>query len=656
MDFIENLLSHMSSTFNRESILPKQEEIAEDETFKWRALKNNQFASRSKNSQPKHSNINISSAPFAEDISASNTNFERSEVVIEIANGISNAEIKEALITQQSASAENGESSHQNYTYGKSETEIYRTINLHDGDKFETVSTSNLFKHMSSTFNATGEVHTKNIKRIKSYEKSNKFNVCTVRRSNRLRQDSLKNECTDYQEQSIIECPGTAVNNLKLSRNSEFLHKTVTSLIVPKHDAVNQITLECKNINLDDGKSAPAECANKKKYSSYQTISKQKTILNMSVKKLAASNNGIEEYFNLKGKHTASHKQNNRKLKSLLNKKSVRHNDAETLNVYSNIENTCRLRGRLSRPIKLSAKILANKKLRHGFELQNSARLRCNSKIKPSKASPDSEKLPGTEQQTFFSNSKSKTDNPDSQQFLGQIKRTNLPNNKSPETNRNQNKSQLQQLNKLKERYFRTLGLLSINSSKQTSKSKEHMELKFTFEPNESICPDAKVASANNDKKKRSMIPGRSIPSLKTRAFETCCCEKSFPYFTARVQSRILCTAIDEVHGKLIKCGNKLEGKAQNFLRPSLRSSYQLLCKLHYKRFRRHCCCAQCGIYCTQGEFSICSRSHLFHTKCAETYGIGLRQKDITTLLLNCPHCGVKENSEKLTKIQIMID
>uniref|UniRef100_A0A8D8J8Z5 (northern house mosquito) hypothetical protein n=1 Tax=Culex pipiens TaxID=7175 RepID=A0A8D8J8Z5_CULPI len=157
MDFIENLLSHMSSTFNRESILPKQEEIAEDETFKWRALKNNQFASRSKNSQPKHSNINISSAPFAEDISASNTNFERSEVVIEIANGISNAEIKEALITQQSASAENGESSHQNYTYGKSETEIYRTINLHDGDKFETVSTSNLFKHMSSTFNATGE-------------------------------------------------------------------------------------------------------------------------------------------------------------------------------------------------------------------------------------------------------------------------------------------------------------------------------------------------------------------------------------------------------------------------------------------------------------------------------------------------------------------
>ncbi|KFB40512.1 AGAP003013-PA-like protein [Anopheles sinensis] len=48
MDFIGNLLNQMSSAFNQETAIPKKEEISMDETLKWRALKNNQFASRTR--------------------------------------------------------------------------------------------------------------------------------------------------------------------------------------------------------------------------------------------------------------------------------------------------------------------------------------------------------------------------------------------------------------------------------------------------------------------------------------------------------------------------------------------------------------------------------------------------------------------------------
>uniref|UniRef100_A0A182Y4A6 Histone-lysine N-methyltransferase n=1 Tax=Anopheles stephensi TaxID=30069 RepID=A0A182Y4A6_ANOST len=48
MDFIGDLLNQMSSAFNQETAIPKKEEISMDETLKWRALKNNQFASRTR--------------------------------------------------------------------------------------------------------------------------------------------------------------------------------------------------------------------------------------------------------------------------------------------------------------------------------------------------------------------------------------------------------------------------------------------------------------------------------------------------------------------------------------------------------------------------------------------------------------------------------
>ncbi|XP_052889083.1 uncharacterized protein LOC128297479 [Anopheles moucheti] len=55
MDYIGDLLNQMSSAFNQETAIPKKEEISMDETLKWRALKNNQFASRTRLPQQQQS-------------------------------------------------------------------------------------------------------------------------------------------------------------------------------------------------------------------------------------------------------------------------------------------------------------------------------------------------------------------------------------------------------------------------------------------------------------------------------------------------------------------------------------------------------------------------------------------------------------------------
>lgn len=109
MDYIENLINHMSSTFNRESVLIKRVEISEDETFKWRALKNNQFACRSKiTTQKKHQNNDDPSEDLTKDNhrNASTLN-DSNNIVIEIANGISKAELEEALTRQSDSRGEN---------------------------------------------------------------------------------------------------------------------------------------------------------------------------------------------------------------------------------------------------------------------------------------------------------------------------------------------------------------------------------------------------------------------------------------------------------------------------------------------------------------------------------------------------------------------
>lgn len=618
MNFIENVLSHMSSTFNRESILPKQAEIAEDETFKWRALKNNQFASRSKHSQTKSFNKNIPSVTLAGSITTSNT---ANEIVIEIANGISNAEIQEALNHQSSSvecqifNATDNRSElriHKDDTCDKDDGHNGEIIRMHDV-KAETVSTSNLFKHMSSTFNSTGEISIKNITELsgavemQSYENSGMINgtiintvkdkLKTVRRSNRLKQDHSKNDCSDQREPRSTKCSQDDVNNL----NSVSQDKDITTMETKLGD-LKTLSIACTNTevsacnesaNLKMHKMSKLKKKKLKKLASTCSLS-QLTAITTKARVSKSQNSSHTKHLNIERRLTTS-KQHNYKLMSSAKDGPVKRNNDCSLNLYSKTENMCRLRGRLSRPIKLSAKILANKKLRHGFELQNSARLGCYSKEKVhSEHSPESKILLQTGHQTSVPHLKfspSKKVDPEIKQFICEIKRLHLVNNKSPDINRNLSKTQLQQLMILKETHLRSLGLLSTQTY---LKSKENPQKGQNVISNsvKIICSDAK--NCNNQHKDENLIP-----YSKTKPFEKCLCEKRFPYFTT-VHNNLQCTAIDDINGQLIMCGNKLKGKAQHFLRPGMRSSYQLLCVMHYKRFRRHGCCSQCGIYCSQ--------------------------------------------------------
>lgn len=195
MDYIENLLGHMSSNFNRGIILPKVVEIGDDETFKWRALKNNQFAKRPKNTRTRCTKRNMSSVIEVQHKYENN-------IVIEIENDISKAEIQEVLTQQTSIEYQkyNRQTAIELLAQKKElcdENVVQQLQKFRFQDRnIETKSTLNLVKHMSSTFNA---IRKTNI----DLPRSNSCQLETIRRSNRLRQCYLKKYQTIQPKQDI---------------------------------------------------------------------------------------------------------------------------------------------------------------------------------------------------------------------------------------------------------------------------------------------------------------------------------------------------------------------------------------------------------------------------------------------------------------------
>ncbi|XP_065094149.1 uncharacterized protein G9a [Ochlerotatus camptorhynchus] len=342
------------------------------------------------------------------------------------------------------------------------------------------------------------------------------------------------------------------------------------------------------------------------------------------------------------------------------------------------------IQGRLSRPIKLSAKILANDELRYGFELQNNARLNLNVEVKDSSNTKELLKfdVDSTSGKTEISEAKipipiSQPDNtleqrdsfpseplsnvqikcPDPLEFLNEVKRNNLGSNKSPECNSKLTKIQQKRLLKLKEKHLFMLGLQKTNNNKSLadtnnqcietiSINKEDTKA-LTHSSNTIIntCTNANDAQINDDMKTQTEASTHALPATHLQSKMLCFCQKDTRYFTTKTQSRMYCTATDDIDGQMIGCCNELKGGLQNLLRPSNSASYQLLCLTHQRRLHHHGCCATCGVYCTQGYFIICSNKHLFHRECAEKFIINTKGKSspiIPKLVLKCPHCGLE--------------
>ncbi|XP_063703297.1 histone-lysine N-methyltransferase EHMT2 [Culicoides brevitarsis] len=126
-----------------------------------------------------------------------------------------------------------------------------------------------------------------------------------------------------------------------------------------------------------------------------------------------------------------------------------------------------------------------------------------------------------------------------------------------------------------------------------------------------------------------------------------CLCLQTSNYFLQRTDAMRHCCAIDDVEGQKIGCTNELHGDLLQLLRPSLRTSYMVLCESHKKRLVSHNCCAGCGVFLTQGIFSLCPNKHFFHRDCTVKCVLNAPHDPnsphftLPTLAFQCPHCGV---------------
>lgn len=294
---------------------------------------------------------------------------------------------------------------------------------------------------------------------------------------------------------------------------------------------------------------------------------------------------------------------------------------------------------------------------------------------------------------------------PDPSDFLREIKNSKLNIHRSPELSK-LNKKQLKKLLKGKEKHFQSLGLQKVKRANDTE-SEDNSDENEEFVPKRRVenvgksgvtlrlrtfRKDGKDGSGKSGdhqgRKKRPRDTASSnespVPSKRTLASTDidlsnelqvvpagpsttvidvddmhliCFCAQPSKYFLQRTAAISHCCAIDEIEGQKIGCTNEVHGDLLQLLRPSVRTSYMVLCDSHKKRLVSHNCCAGCGIFLTQGIFSLCPEKHFFHRDCTMKYILNApydpNSPDFQgpTLAFKCPHCGTDtpDNSFRVT-------
>lgn len=296
---------------------------------------------------------------------------------------------------------------------------------------------------------------------------------------------------------------------------------------------------------------------------------------------------------------------------------------------------------------------------------------------------------------------------PDPVEFINSIKMEKINLHRSPEGNKKMSIKQRKRLLKLKEKHFYKLGLQRsrISFPDSSHDSTEAEEIEDEFVPNNKVSvgrPNVTLrlrantssldkpcslnldinirklkyqkAQINATKRVYTVIPSanhktslilstkkNSVNPLPTQLHYSthevvpnstdttiCLCSKPSNYFIYRTPDSGLCRANDEIEGHKIGCCNEITGsELLQLRRPSVRVKYSLLCSSHVQRLINHQSCAGCGIFCTQGNFIVCPRSHFFHKNCATKfilnapYNLNVTDFVCPSLVLRCPHCGV---------------
>lgn len=315
------------------------------------------------------------------------------------------------------------------------------------------------------------------------------------------------------------------------------------------------------------------------------------------------------------------------------------------------------------------------------------------------------EKTPGVMTTMISCSPRRRAPCPDPVEFLNAIKMEKINLNRSPEDNKKMSLKQRKRLFKLKEKHFNKLGLqrTRVNYPGSSHDSSEADEDEFV--PNKKVSvgrpnvtlrlrantttldkpprlePKRHKTNQQPNVKKRSYIvipsakhetslilstkhkhpktatttpppkpasPVTTTPKSTEIDLTICLCAKPSKYYTQRTADTSLCRATDEIVGQLVGCCNEVAGDGDllNLRRPSVRVKYSLLCAGHLQRLQAHQSCAGCGVFCTQGHFVMCPRSHLFHKDCATKFILNApftaaAEFVCPTLVLRCPHCGV---------------
>ncbi|XP_055606422.1 uncharacterized protein LOC129754395 [Uranotaenia lowii] len=788
MNFIDNLLNQMSSTFNQQLELPKQAEISMDETFKWRALKNNQFASRSKGTRslkdkPEPENSELSEAPcisdkneitacaMIENLIDSTVQISDTNVEIEIAKDISGDEIREAVAafqvsteflyhdhsrTTREVIISNGSDSlpvnseqisypaivdkHDERILATESCSIDQNIDktkIHsEGDKDQITvpkPTDQIISQMSSTFNIPnelisnstpvkgnskryGRIHGKLEHKHKATSTS-KLSKEVIRRSNRLNNKELFTDAKEklqgensIKNQTIHDRSQHSINNRNIKSIRTVMKNTPRSKI--ESSMKNQtrsnnlpISVSCSPENSiiikpydpstdrDNKETQHAELKINHDQCTPVIAIKSQHINNKSMKKAILRRRcKMRSMKQIRSKHPRT-----KAIITERKRKTLKENESS---ISKDNKKSPLLRGRLSRPIKLSAKILANSELRQGFELQNSVRLSLNtdlvqaqtlpeipkefasSKPKTPKSTNKSSSINSAELEDFGSTPTAISTAPLSAeeytQVLGKndhVQSITVDSCHSKDDNQNASTDNLE----LKEKHFLMLGLVrshtiekSLNASNAVIKCEDSNIANKAMDKscptfgnkkgNNSRSPIIQMKNSNSSQKKSNLTnvshndyhPMVILPP-DYQSKHICYCRKRTRYFTTKTKSRTFCTATDSVDGEIFGCRNLLNGDLLNLLRPSKETSYQLFCNAHHRRFRNHGCCPFCGVFCLQGDFGLCFNKHLFHWECAERLAVPSKFSAVLPeAIYQCPHCGLESHKSKYTfKVQL---
>lgn len=118
------------------------------------------------------------------------------------------------------------------------------------------------------------------------------------------------------------------------------------------------------------------------------------------------------------------------------------------------------------------------------------------------------------------------------------------------------------------------------------------------------------------------------------------CTQMSEFYSHNKTAKSLYCSAVDQIRAEKVGCCNDIAGNQLTLQRPSARVSFMVLCQSHKNRFHSHHCCPVCGVFCTEGQFMLCPRNHLFHKDCVMGRN-GQTTTGAQMVAIKCPHCGV---------------